>query len=679
MSELNNIISTTDDDYLIGLTNKGTLKRAYKDLEEAEISAEYGDSKIEVSVADQKCSIVSPLGESKCTCPSRSICRHIITAILWLKNNLSESNTEEVKKAPEQEVSTINKELIAELSEYPLKLIKSAMKKQYLAKFLKNAQNGKFPQLEEASMITGILNDEGIMVKLISPLQYSACSCHSKELCKHKAAVILAWQIKNKIVSLDELADSKDKNAFDVPTVHKTAKEFEKFLYDIFSNGLVRVSDDIHEHAEAMAVMCHSAKMADSERLMREISNRLKGYVIRSPEFDVQILFRQLMEALISVRKILNSNSESTLAKYMGEFKQAYSDSETLELIPLTVRNISSVSGYAGEIYYFLNKNTDSENKYLTYSSVRPTFYESKRNRVQYSAPWGLKGNLKQAMSCELRLKNPKLSGNKISSSSDTHAETLGKVNLNQKLVIDSVYRDFRQMIDEVLVGKMTSKENLVMVTFEKCIDSFTDEISQTHSIIIEDYLGQRLTIKARYRNAGKEFFKILVKVGEIMKNDTENQYTILANAYISNGECILYPIAIYDEIHFSKINDSSESRNIDAKSNFGSYEFFSQLFGEILQSLCDIIQSGINSYDLYDCIYDFSKECERSGLNTLCSEILELYNMLKNKNHTYNTDNTKIILKLAEIYNYISVGIEKTALKQAIYNLTKENEDEFT
>lgn len=163
------------------------------------------------------------------------------------------------------------------------------------------------------------------------------------------------------------------------------------------------------------------------------------------------------------------------------------------------------------------------------------------------------------------------------------------------------------------------------------------------------------------------------------MKNDSENQYTILANAYISNGECILYPIAIYDEIHFSKINDSSESRNINAKSNFGNYEFFSRLFGEILQSLCDIIQSGINSYDLYNCIYDFSKECERSGLNTLCSKILELYNMLKNKNHTYNTDNTTIILKLAEIYNYISAGIEKTAFKQAIYNLTKENEDEFT
>lgn len=674
MSELNNIINTADDDYLIGLTNKGTLKRAYKDLSEVEISAEYRDTEIEVNVADQKCTIISPLGESKCTCPSRSICRHIITSILWLKSNLSENNSE-AKEDSEPEAATINDEFKSELSEYPLKLIQKAMKKQYLAKFLKNAQNGKFPQLEETSIITGILESEDITVKLLHPLEHSTCSCHSKEICKHKAAVILTWQIKNKIVSLDELSELQSEASLDIPNIHKTAKEIEKFLYDILSNGLVRVSDDIHEHAEAMAVMCHSAKMADLERVMREIGNRLRGYIIRSPEFDSQILFSQLMEALISVRKIINTDNESKLIKYMGEFKQAYSDSETLELIPLAVREISSVSGYAGEIYYFLNKNTNSENKFLTYSSVKPTFYESNRKTVPYSAPWGLTGNLRQAMSYELRLKNPKLSGNKLSSSSETKAETLNKVNLNQKIVIDNIYYDFRQLIDEFLVGKMTSKENLVMVSFEKCISSVTDEISQTHSIIIEDYLGQRLTIRARYKNTSKTFFEGLIKAGELMKNDTENQYTVFANAYISNGQCILYPIAIFDEIHLSKINDKSESKNIESKSDFGNYEFFLELFNEILKALCDIIQSGINSYDLYDYIYDFSQECERSGLNTLCSKILELYNMLKNKNHTYSTDNTEIILKLAEIYSYISVGIEKTALKQAIYNLTKENE----
>ena len=48
-------ILSADDEYLTGLTNKGTVKRAYKDMESGEISAEYGDSEINVSVGGEKC------------------------------------------------------------------------------------------------------------------------------------------------------------------------------------------------------------------------------------------------------------------------------------------------------------------------------------------------------------------------------------------------------------------------------------------------------------------------------------------------------------------------------------------------------------------------------------------------------------------------------------------------
>ena len=85
-----NAIQSANDEYLTGLTNKGTVKRAYKDMETAEISAEYGESEIIVNVGEEKCTIKNPLAESKCSCPSRSICRHIVTAILWLKGNVKE-------------------------------------------------------------------------------------------------------------------------------------------------------------------------------------------------------------------------------------------------------------------------------------------------------------------------------------------------------------------------------------------------------------------------------------------------------------------------------------------------------------------------------------------------------------------------------------------------------------
>lgn len=674
MQELKNIITKADDDYLIGLSNKGILKRAYKDLDEFEISAEYSDSTAEVTVADQKCTIVSPLGDSKCTCPSRSICKHIIAAILWLKANLSEDDSEVDEVKPE--ILEISDEFKAELSKYPLKLIQKAMKKQYFSSFVKNVQKGNLPQLEETTIISGTIKSENITVKLLHPLEYSTCSCHSKELCKHKAAIILTWQLNNNIISLNEISETHDEISLDILTIHKAANETKKFLCDVLSNGLVRISSEIHEYAEALAVMCHSARLANLERLMREISNRLKGYVVRSPEFNSQTLFCRLMEALILSVRILNTNNENKLVSYMGEFRESYTSSDTLDLIPLAVREFSSVSGYAGEIYYFLNKNPDDDNIFLTYSSVRPTFYETNRRNVPYSAPWGLTGSLKQFMDCELRLKNPKLSGCKISSSSETKADILGKVNFNQKIVLDNIYRDFRQMIEDTFVGNMvSSQENLVLLSSEKCIDSITDEINQSHSIIIEDYLGQILTMKVRYKNTSKDFFNSLVRIGEIMKADNEKSYTIFANTYIENGICCLYPIAIFDNIQLEKINDKSESRNLEALSDFGDYDFFAELFHELLKSLCDIIQCGINSYDLYECIYDFSQECERSGLTSLSSKILELYNNLKNKNHSCNTDNTRLILLLAEIYDYISVGIEKTDIKQAIYNLTKENE----
>lgn len=675
MQELKNIIKKADDDYLIGLSNKGILKRAYKDLDEAEISAEYFDSSIEVSVADQKCTIISPIGESKCTCPSRSICRHIITAILWIKNNLSGGEEESSQSSESELPAGISDEFKAELSAYPFKLIQKAMKKKYLSSFIANAKRGKLPQLEETSIISGIIEDDDVTVKLLHPLEYSTCSCHSKELCKHKAAVILAWQLKNNIISLNELSEGQDEVSVDISEVHKAAQETKSFLCDILSNGLVRISDDIHEYAESIAVMCHSARLADLERSMREISNRLNGYVTRSPEFDAQTLFYCIMEALISALKILNTDDEDKLISYMGEFKESYISSDTLELIPLAVRNFSSVSGYAGEIYYFLNKNPNDENRFLTYSSVRPTFYESSKRKSTYSAPWGLAGNLKDAMNCELILKNPKLSDRKISSSTETKAEILGGVNLNQKLVLDNIYCDFRKMIEDTFIGNInSSNENLVLLSVNRCIDSVSDEISQSHNIIIEDYFGQRLTIKARYKNTSKEFFNSLSIIGKTMKNDSENHYTIFGNAYIEHGECYVYPIAIFDNIQAQEINNEEEVQDLEAVSDFGNYEFFAELFHELLRALCDIIQCGINSYDLYEYIYDFSQECERSGLATLGNEVAELYNGLKGKNHTYNTDNTGLILLLAEIYSYISVGIEKTDTKQAIYNLKKEN-----
>ena len=674
MQELLNILNIADDNYLVGLSNKGTLKRAYKDLDTAEISAEYGGNAATVTVSGETCTIVNPLGESKCSCPSRSVCRHIITAVLWLKNNLkTEEENPDSETTPEpEEKKEPDKAFIDELSAYPLKALEKAMKKTYYTSFKIKAQSGRLPEIEETSIISVNFPEENISVRLISPLEYSTCTCHSKELCKHKAAAILAWQIKHEKVNLEEVKTEKSETVkIDVDNVHSTAKYAKDFLSKLLSDGLVRASENLVDETESVAVMCHNARLADCEKNMREIGNRLNGYIKHSPEFNAALLFSLIMENIILLDKIISTKDENTLSEYLGEFRNTYITAAEIKMLPLAKRHFSSAAGYEGDIYYFMNTDSKAEKRYLTYSAVRPTFYENRRRNTALAAPWGLYGGIDEIMKSQLRLVSPKLSGNKLSSSNETKADIIDTVNFNQQVVFDNIYSDFAKMLYDVFGKKNNSEssdERLVMVAPKRCISSETNEITQTHYIVIEDINDCKITVKARYRSENRDFFARLSGIGSLMIDNPDKQFVIFGNIYIENGKCFIYPIAIYDNIMYNKTQNTTTEINKD--SNARHYKYFSRTFGEIKRLLCDIIQCGINSFDMYEQIKDYSAESGKMGLLVFSQKLDELYDLLTAKNHTYSSDNTKIIAVLSEIFDYITIGIRRTEYNLAIENL---------
>lgn len=680
MQELLNILNTADDDYLVGLSNKGTLKRAYKDLDTAEISAEYSGSSAAVTVSGETCAIVNPIGESKCSCPSRSVCRHIITAVLWLKNNLKTENSDSEPAAAIEEKKEPDKAFIDELSAYPLKALQKAMKKTYYTSFKIKAQSGRLPEIEETSIISVNFPEENISVRLLSPLEYSTCTCHSKELCKHKAAAILAWQIKHEKVKLEDVkTDKAEINKIDVDNVRSTAQYAKDFLSKLLSDGLVRASENLIDETESVAVMCHNARLADCEKNMREISNRLSGYINRSPEFSSDLLFSLIMKNIILLDKIISTSDEINLNEYIGEFKNTYIAVDTLEILPLAQRHFSSAAGYEGDIYYFMNMDSAAEKRYLTFSAVRPTFYEKRRRNTPLAAPWGLYGGIAEIMKSQLRLLSPKLSGSKLSSSSDTKADIIAPVNLNQKIVFDNIYSDFAKMLYDVF-GKSNNSENgderLVMAAPKRCLSSETNEITQTHYIVIEDVNNCRITVKARYRSENRDFFARLSRIGRMMIENPDKQFVIFGNIYIENGKSFIYPIAIYDSIMYNETeNTTTEIKQV---SNARQYQYFSRTFEEIKRLLCDIIQCGINSFDMYEQIKDYSAESGKMGLLVFSQRLDELYDLLTAKNHTYSSDNTKIISVLSEIFEYVTIGISRTEYNLAIDNLFGQRPEEI-
>ena len=260
MSELRKLLACTDDDYLIGISNKGIVKRAYKDLEGATPVVTWKEESASVTLGEETCRICVPLGESSCSCPSRSICRHVVSAILWLKaqggmedvkqekDTVAEEPKEEkgieaagepkeekdvevakkpkeekgievagkpieekdieVEKKPKEELNVEAVETEREITEtkllppkqelldVPLKKLRTACGTKRYRMFWQKLKIGEKPELIESSTVTVTFLKEEIKVKLLEPLSYSTCSCHSKELCSHKAEAILWYQIE---------------------------------------------------------------------------------------------------------------------------------------------------------------------------------------------------------------------------------------------------------------------------------------------------------------------------------------------------------------------------------------------------------------------------------------------------------------------------------------------------
>ncbi|MDE6035290.1 MAG: hypothetical protein K2G36_05210 [Ruminococcus sp.] len=97
MENLKKTLALIDENFLIGISNKGTYKRAVKDISGETPDFKADEKQAEVRTGGEVCTISANIAESKCTCIARGICRHIIGAILVLKNSLETEDITDVK------------------------------------------------------------------------------------------------------------------------------------------------------------------------------------------------------------------------------------------------------------------------------------------------------------------------------------------------------------------------------------------------------------------------------------------------------------------------------------------------------------------------------------------------------------------------------------------------------
>lgn len=555
MSDWKKLLADADEDYLIGIANKGIVKRAYKDKEEGNYQVLSVKEEAKVSVGGENVTIKNPLGESECSCPSRSICRHVVLGILALKEQTGNPENVQAEEDVKNENSTGG--LMKEIAEHPFASIKKALGSRQLQTIIGQIKAGTAPQISYANVITVELPMQEQRVRLLSPLEYSTCTCHKKELCLHKAAALLWCKFENGSLTLQDLEKKAwEKTEYDGTQIKEAARHMKQFLEELLNTGLARTSSDVLDHMERLAIISHNARLANFEGYWRTLHDAYESYFQRKASFRVQKLMEQISRLYQRTQLLLEAEDDSRVSELAGVFKAEYLPVGTLDLVGIALEHYENQAGYEGETIYFLEEHTK---QWYTYTTARPVFYEKSGRRgkpEKASAPWGLPFSLEELAKARIHLTGAKADmRRRLSSSQESKGELAGDRKKGNALHAEDLgewyYQDFGKLFAEQvdkkrrswLAGQEAQKGgvDLVFLRPESCEKAFFSEAEQKLFMSLFDRMGHEVVIEVVYSQQESWGIRYLERI------TNEKLPCFLGKVYFRDGRIRVYPVAVFE------------------------------------------------------------------------------------------------------------------------------------
>ena len=739
-------LAGVDEDYLVGISNKGIVKRAYKDLEAAGGEAqtagldysqisEASAQELTVAAGGETVTIRFPLGESQCSCPSRSICRHVIMAILLAKQaaegkagteNVSsdgrnpreaengdsgdhcaeksetvDSGSESAARPEsgsgdrqdmdktkgnvprkgsldENSSGNLGQQVWQEILAQPRKPLLRALGTKGMRRLAAAMEAGNAPQVERSTVVRMQLPGQDMTVKLLSPLEYSTCTCHKKELCSHKAEAILWCQYLEKQFTVQDLTGELEQEPdFDLQELRDTAGQVKGCLEHLLETGLARSGVEQAQELERLAILCHNAGLPGWEGDIRALAEGYEKYLRRAAGQTMEKLAGQLQrlhgkttQLEVLVDKALSSDGDAALKEserehkmgdvqngpgqeqkvetaqngseqehkqdaapqhvgsvigqiraLAGEFRSEYLPVGDLELTGVTVEHFVSDSGYEGDTVYFLEMNTGT---WYTYTNARPTFYEGKKRRgyqEKAPAPWGVSLPLEGLASVRLQLRGAKCdAGGRLSSSQETRGEILGKSELTAAKLEGWYYREYDRLFAEQIQGpgkSLRHKSGYPRLVFVQATDfeqGQFNEITQKLELPIWDEMGRKVLVELPYSKRDEGSIRYLERLKK------KQQPCFLGRVYLQGSQVCLHPVDLLERQELEEFGSAEEdggrkkSRREDESSGYDSAAC--QTLQGYLEDVSWLLQEiyQVGSATVQDSTLEALKHAEKQG-----------------------------------------------------------------
>ncbi|KLI19382.1 zinc finger SIM domain-containing protein [Brachyspira hyodysenteriae] len=383
--KINNLKQYINENFLLTLTNKGIYNRSIKDIDNIinnspeKIKIEETEDKIKVTIdTGEKIEVIlndEDIKSSKCSCPSKDICKHIIMSLLYIEhlnteNKENESNTDTAENNTEIEIKEENN-TFDEVKNISYDEIKKLSTKKNFEYALDRLDDNIEADIEEKAMLEINIPEENVIIYFPKKdsIKKAVCSCKDSSLCAHKIIAILKYkQMYNSLEEIKEDDKEIDEN------ILKFSKEF---IENIFEKGLYSCSEKDFDIAEQLSVKLQVKEMPELAKMFRSISESIDSMINKHASFNKLFTFAilsRLYNTIKVIEKAKQDNDNKTVKLLTGEIRSKYINRKSAELVGLGSYPWISSTGYLGASAYLYNLNTK---KLSFFSYVIPTFYDN--------------------------------------------------------------------------------------------------------------------------------------------------------------------------------------------------------------------------------------------------------------------------------------------------------------
>jgi hypothetical protein len=232
MTKINNINNKleilkeyTEENFLISLTNKGIYNRALKDFKNIKnIKIEEAEDKIKISFDNIEIFFTEDIKETTCNCPSQKICKHIIIALLYIKELTkdfkieipNEKNFEEIKDAKNKNTKKLKEK--NKIIDYNILNISKNFIENIFAKGFYSCNEKDFDKAEQIATKLNI-NNMPELSKLFRSLSRSIDAMLNKKILFNKIFTMhIISKIYNTIGAIENAKKNKDDKTFKLLT-----------------------------------------------------------------------------------------------------------------------------------------------------------------------------------------------------------------------------------------------------------------------------------------------------------------------------------------------------------------------------------------------------------------------------------------------------------------------------